>query len=93
MKLSSTSTVRTLYDETADTYSQMMDQEIEDPWYALTLSQLAGEIADLSGPVVDTSCGSGHVLSLYKSRFDPERALVGIDLSPRMVDPRASPLC
>lgn len=46
----------------------------------------AAAIGELPGPVVDTSCGSGHMLSFYKSHYDPERSVLGIDLSPRIVD-------
>ncbi len=44
----------------------------------------AVSIADVDGPVVDTSCGSGHTLRRYQ-QHDPGRALFGVDLSPRMV--------
>ena len=63
----------------------MMDSEIDLPVYADTLGRLAARIVDISGPVVDTSCGSGHMLSRYGERYDVKRALLGIDLSPRMV--------
>ena len=46
---------------------------------------LSRRIAHLSGPVVDTSCGPGHMLFRYRDAFDPTRELVGVDLSPRMV--------
>ncbi len=64
----------------------MMDSEIDLPIYADTLERLAGRIADLSGPVIDTSCGSGHMLSRYHARYDPQRPLIGIDLSPGMIE-------
>ena len=85
MKTSSQSKVREFYEETADSYAQMMDSEIELPMYADILGRLAERIWGISGPVIDTSCGSGHMLARYRSRYDPERPLVGIDLSPRMV--------
>ena len=84
--------VRELYDQTADHYSKMMDSEIDLPLYADTLSRLAERIIDIPGAVIDTSCGSGHMLSRYHERYDPERSLIGIDLSPRMVEIAASKL-
>ena len=63
----------------------MMDSEIDLPVYADILGRLAERIADIAGPVIDTSCGSGHMLSRYRERYDVKRALLGIDLSPRMV--------
>lgn len=86
MDTSSPEEVRKLYEKTADSYKKMMDNEIDLPVYADTLSRLAVRITDIPGPVVDTSCGSGHMLDLYRRRYDPQRDLVGIDLSPRMVE-------
>ena len=85
LRTSSEESVRRLYDESADWYAGLMDAEIDLPVYADTLSRLAERIAALEGPVIDTSCGSGHMLARYHERHDPERALLGIDLSPRMV--------
>ena len=62
-----------------------MDSEIDLPLYSDALNRLAERIADAPGPVVDTSCGSGHMLSRYHERYDPKRPLLAIDLSPRMV--------
>jgi len=85
MKVSSDRQVRELYENSADGYAEMMDSEISLPIYADTLGRLAERIANLSGAVLDTSCGSGHMLSKYGEAYDPDRALLGIDLSPRMV--------
>ena len=85
MKTSSAGKVCELYEGSGGSYSQMMDAEIELPVYADTLCRLAERIADILGPVIDTSCGSGHMLSRYHERYDPKRSLFGIDLSPRMV--------
>ena len=85
MKTSPKKQVCKLYEESADSYSEMMDAEIDLPVYADTLGRLAQRIADIPGSVIDTSCGSGHMLSRYHERHDPKRGLVGIDLSPRMV--------
>lgn len=78
--------VVSLYAPTADTYSSMMDSEIQSPIYSETLSRLHGNLAQLPGPFLDISCGSGHMLSLYAEKFNDKRKLLGIDLTPRMVD-------
>lgn len=77
--------VRDMYDRSADWYAKTMAKEIELPVYDEVLSALAASIADVDGPVVDTSCGSGHMLQRYHQRHDAQRALIGVDLSPRMV--------
>jgi ubiquinone/menaquinone biosynthesis C-methylase UbiE len=84
--------VRDMYDETADSYAQMMDAEIGLPIYADVLGRLQRRIASTVGPVVDTACGSGHMLSMYRERYDSGRPLVGIDLSTRMVEIAAGKL-
>lgn len=86
MDTSSIEEVRALYEETADSYSKMMDTEINLPIYSDILSRLSKRISNFPGPVVDTSCGSGHMLYRYHTRYDPHRSLVGIDLSGRMVE-------
>ena len=85
MKTSPVAKVRALYEHSADAYSNIMDTEIDLPVYADLLGRLAERITDIPGPVIDTSCGSGHMLAKYHERYDPRRSLVGIDLSPRMV--------
>lgn len=75
-----------LYEPTADSYSSMMNSEIQSPIYSETLLRLNGKLAQISGPLVDISCGSGHMLSLYAEKFDDNRDLIGIDLTPRMVE-------
>jgi len=74
-----------MYDATADVYAEMMDQEIHLPIYSDQLGRLKDRIDGVSGCLLDTACGSGHMLSLYRDRFDAGRPLAGIDLSPRMV--------
>ncbi|MCO4747041.1 MAG: class I SAM-dependent methyltransferase [Proteobacteria bacterium] len=86
MKTSPTAAVRQMYEASADHYATMMDAEIELPVYADTLGRLAGRIASVAGPVLDVSCGPGQMLELYGQRFDAGRPLVGVDLSPRMVE-------
>ena len=83
--LSSSSEVRDLYEESAGWYSEIMDEEIELPVYADTLRRLSDRLHAIPGPILDTSCGPGHMLARYHSHFDADRRLIGIDLSPRMV--------
>lgn len=77
--------VRKMYEDTADSYAQMMDAEIGLPVYADVLGRLRDRIANTPGAVVDTACGSGHMLSMYHERYDQKHPLLGGDLSPRMV--------
>jgi ubiquinone/menaquinone biosynthesis C-methylase UbiE len=77
--------VRDLYEASADGYAKMMDAEIDLPVYADTLERLCARIADVSGPIVDAACGSGHMLARIRDRYDPSREVIGLDLSPRMV--------
>ena len=85
MKPSDAERVREMYDDTAESYAEMMDSEIDLPMYADILGRLQSRIAGRPGLVVDTSCGSGHMLAMYHERFDQSRRLMGLDLSPRMV--------
>ena len=85
-KASSPSEVCDLYEQTAESYDQMMDVEIELPIYDEILGRLQQCIAHLPGALVDSSCGSGHMLQKYHESLDPDRSLVGIDLSPRMCE-------
>ena len=82
---SSTTKVFELYEGSAQSYSEMMDSEIDLPVYADVLGRLAERVADVDGFVVDTSCGSGHMLSMYRERYDAARSTIGFDLSPAMV--------
>jgi ubiquinone/menaquinone biosynthesis C-methylase UbiE len=82
---SPTTEVREMYEEAADSYAQMMDTEIELPVYADVLGRLRNRIAQTAGVVVDTACGSGHMLAMYFERYDQTHPLLGVDLSPRMV--------
>jgi len=83
-KTSGTDAVREMYDAEAESYSRMMDSEIEHPLYADTLERLKIRVANLVGAIIDAPCGSGHMLSMYHEDYDKERALYGIDLSPSM---------
>lgn len=74
-----------MYEDMADAYAEMMDTEIRLPIYADLLGRLRDAIAQTPGAVVDTACGPGHMLSLYRERYDQTHPLVGVDLSPRMV--------
>jgi ubiquinone/menaquinone biosynthesis C-methylase UbiE len=84
IKTSGADAVRDMYDAEAESYSTMMDSEIEHPLYSDTLERLHARIANLSGVIIDAPCGSGHMLAMYHENYDQERALMGIDLSPRM---------
>lgn len=63
-----------------------MDAEIALPIYAEILGRLRQRLENLEGCVFDSSCGTGHLLELYHQSFDAERALMGMDLSPKMVE-------
>jgi len=77
--------VRAFYDDTADSYDRMMDGEITHPLYAGVLGGLAERITGVSGPVLDSSCGTGHMLAELAAKYAPGRELLGVDLSPKMV--------
>jgi ubiquinone/menaquinone biosynthesis C-methylase UbiE len=85
-KTSDADAVRDMYDAEAESYSTMMDSEIEKPMYSDTLGRLHSRIAALSGAIIDAPCGSGHMLAMYLEVGDEERALLGVDLSPKMVE-------
>ena len=85
MPVSGQHEVGALYDDTAEGYDRMMDSEIKSPLYSDVLGRLAERIRSLEGAVVDTSCGSGHMLAELAEKYAPGRELIGIDLSPGMV--------
>ncbi len=85
MPLSSRNEVRAFYDDSADGYNDMMDEEIKLPLYDVVLSGLADRISSLEGPVLDSSCGSGHMLEMLRKKYTHRRQLLGLDLSPEMV--------
>jgi len=85
MPLSGLGEVREFYDNTADNYSRIMDAEIELPLYAEVLGELVRLTSSIEGPVLDTSCGSGHMLAKLAREYAPGGELLGVDLSPRMV--------
>lgn len=74
-----------MYDTNADSYAKMMDSEIKLPVYKDKLGQLHENIVNTPGILLDTSCGSGHMLAMFRSQYDSNRSLIGIDISPRMV--------
>ena len=87
LSVSDEGSVQEMYDKCADWYNDMMDEEIKtSSMYTTTLSHLHDEICDISGPLVDTSCGTGHMLYMYHEKYNNKRALIGIDLSSRMVE-------
>jgi ubiquinone/menaquinone biosynthesis C-methylase UbiE len=85
MKPSSTEEVRRMYEENAAGYAKMMDAEIELPVYSELLGHLSERLADTEGALIDTACGSGHMLSMFHDRYDRNRELMGVDLAPQMV--------
>ena len=85
MKPSSLNKVRNLYEASADSYAEMMDKEIELPMYKDVLGRLQKDIANTPGVLLDTACGSGHMLAMFRSYYDTQRSQIGIDISPRMV--------
>lgn len=85
MQVSNLNDVQQMYNQTAENYAGMMDAEMQSPIYANMLGQLAEGLADMDGLVIDTSCGSGHMLAMYQQKFDDNRKLIGSDLSAEMV--------
>ena len=86
MKPSDPEQVRAVYDATAESYAEIMETEIELPVYSDVLGRLYARIEGTPGRLIDTSCGSGHMLFMYHERHEQSRSLLGVDLSPRMVD-------
>jgi ubiquinone/menaquinone biosynthesis C-methylase UbiE len=85
MKTSPEEQVRGLYESTAHDYAAMMDAEIDLPLYTSVLGKLKTKLDNTQGLLIDSSCGSGHMLWMYHSKFDRSRPLLGVDLSPTMV--------
>lgn len=85
VRISGTDAVRDMYDAEAESYSTIMDSEIEKPLYTGTLERLQKRIVNTPGALIDAACGSGQMLAMYHDNFDDERALLGVDLSPQMV--------
>ncbi len=77
--------VRDLYAQTAHSYNQMMDAEIGLPMYADFLEDLTASLQDLHGALLDSSCGTGHMLEKISQELKSARELIGVDLSPEMV--------
>ena len=85
MTISSEDAVRRLYGTTANSYDAMMEQEIQLPLYDRVLTDLATAAQPVAGSILDTSCGSGHMLHRIAEQYCPGRNLLGVDLSPEMV--------
>lgn len=85
MSVSPDDKVRSLYDRTADSYDAMMEQEIGLPLYDRVLKDLADAVETVPGSILDSSCGSGHMLERIATEYCPGGELVGVDLSPKMV--------
>jgi ubiquinone/menaquinone biosynthesis C-methylase UbiE len=86
MSHSAQTDVSKFYQEFAESYNQMMVQEIQLPIYDEILNQLADRIRGVAGTVLDSSCGSGHMLRKIKDEYVPDRELIGVDISPQMVE-------
>ncbi len=84
MKTSGSNDVCEMYNTSAEFYSQMMDDEIKHPVYTKTFTRLHENIKDQQGALIDTACGTGHMLAMYHDNYDPDRLLIGIDLSTSM---------
>ncbi len=74
-----------MYEANADSYAEIMDKEINLPVYKDVLGRLQESISNTPGVLLDTACGSGHMLAMFRSQYDSNRSLIGIDISPRMV--------
>jgi ubiquinone/menaquinone biosynthesis C-methylase UbiE len=85
MTLASRDELQEFYNDSAEMYDQMMDEEIKLPLYGEVLDRLVESIAAVEGPVLDTSCGSGHMLLLLGEKDPQRRPLLGIDIAPKMV--------
>jgi ubiquinone/menaquinone biosynthesis C-methylase UbiE len=75
-----------MYEDNADSYAEMMDKEIELPIYKEMLGRLNENIKSTPGAILDTACGTGHMLAMFGKHYDSVRSLIGIDISPRMVE-------
>lgn len=85
MNSNSNNDVRAFYDNVAVFYTEMMDGEIQTKLYADVLGRLAERLRGMEGPILDTSCGPGHMLQRYRADFEADRALWGCDLTADMV--------
>ena len=71
MSVSPEGRVRGLYDTTADSYDAMMEQEIHLLLYDRVLSDLANAARSVPGSILDSSCGSGHMLHRIAKEYCP----------------------
>ena len=65
MKTSPEEQVRGLSESTAHDYAAMMDAEIDLPLYTSVLGKLKTKLDNTQGLLIDSSCGSGHMLWMY----------------------------
>eukprot|EP00049_Salpingoeca_infusionum_P011990 m.212239 g.212239 ORF g.212239 m.212239 type:complete len:221 (+) comp15074_c0_seq1:194-856(+) len=76
------SAMAVLYSEKVVTqYEGLMADEVKK--YAADLSALLHDLVE--GPVIDTSCGTGHLLMQLQS-LEPTRTFYGIDIAPAMLE-------
>lgn len=85
LSLSPMDEVRALYEQCADSYNEMMEEEIELPIYHELLSEVVSKLKRVPGAVVDSSCGTGHMLEKIRDEYISDRELVGVDISPSMI--------
>ncbi|WP_235676608.1 MULTISPECIES: class I SAM-dependent methyltransferase [unclassified Vibrio] len=76
--------VRELYKD-VDCYSDAMESEIHTEIYTLGLESLFSSLQNVNGAVIDASCGSGHFLKKFSEQYNQEVTLIGVDLSPLMI--------
>jgi ubiquinone/menaquinone biosynthesis C-methylase UbiE len=76
-----TARVAALFDRIADTY-----ESVGVPWFAPIAEGLVGAVAPAAGEhVVDVGCGRGAALFPAAQAVGPTGHVIGIDVSPRMV--------
>lgn len=86
MKDADRRSVRRLYDDMAEQYAEIMAAEIQTPRYREALAAFWRRVAAVEGPIVDTSSGTGHMLQHLGDLGARDRSLIGIDLSPAMLE-------
>jgi len=81
-------------EKTAAFYDEMMEGEMAKETTLAPLRRLADQIRDVPGALLDVSCGGGHMLRWWAdtvkksatSDAERDRALVGRDIAPQMLD-------
>eukprot|EP00045_Choanoeca_perplexa_P022620 m.10068 g.10068 ORF g.10068 m.10068 type:complete len:213 (-) comp9577_c0_seq1:101-739(-) len=76
--------VADMYDLRADEYNQEMDSTLQA--YTPMLDEAIPMIPAGKGTIVDLGCGTGHMLSYLADRVPSHHSLIGVDISPRMIE-------